>query len=171
MEEHETNNQWSTGFSKKPEIQSSQLINKHMKNSNPLKEFLLSITETSPPLKEPLFLTRSHSVTTTTVFFTITLAYYYGVDLGKDAGTVELIRSFDAAVTYPNLDDGLKNWIGHNERPFVVPFDERTIEGMFGNGKVGVVLFNGGDSAVLTDALLETSKDYAQTDGKPLIFT
>ena len=120
---------------------------------------------------ELLSLIRLHLVTTTIVFSIIISAYYYGVDLGKEAGTVELIRSFDAAVTYPSLDDGLRNWIGHNERPFMVPFDERTIEGMFGNGKVGVVLFNGADSAVLTDALLETSKDYAKTDGKPLIFT
>ena len=82
-----------------------------------------------------------------------------------------MIRSFDAAVTYPSIDDGLKNWIGHNERPYVVPFDERTIEGMFGNGKIGMVLFNGADSSVLTETLLETSKEYAKTDGKPLIFT
>ena len=125
-----------------------------MKNSNQLKECPSSITVISPLPKELPSLIKSHSLTTTTVFYPIKLAYYYGVDLGKDAGTIELVRSFDASVTYPSLDDGLKNWIGHNERPYVVPFDERTIEGMFGSGKAGVVLFNGADSSVLTDALL-----------------
>ena len=79
----------------------------------------------------------------TTVNYLFILDYYWGKDLGKDEGTIELIRSFDQPTTYGTIDEGIKNWISKNERPPVVPFNERTIGDIFSSGKKGVVLFNG----------------------------
>ena len=82
-----------------------------------------------------------------------------------------MIRFFDSAVTYPTVDDGLKNWIAKYQRPPVVNFDERTIGDMFGSSKLGIVLFNGADSSVHLDAFTEAAKAYSETDGQSLIFT
>lgn len=82
-----------------------------------------------------------------------------------------MIRSFDASVTYAGIDGGLKKWITNNERPLVVPFDERTIGDVFGSGKTGIVLFNGADSNVLLNFFQEAAKEYSNTDGAPVIFT
>lgn len=78
--------------------------------------------------------------------------YYWGKDLGKDEGTVELIRYFADPMTYGAIDDGLKNWVAKNQRPLIVPFDERTIGDVFGSQKLGVVLFNGEDSETLLNS-------------------
>lgn len=99
------------------------------------------------------------------------LAYYWGKDLGKDAGTVEIIRNFAEPATYTAIDDGLKSWVAKNQRPLVVPFDERTIGEMFGSSKKGVVLFNGANDETLITALKEAAQAYSETDGEPLIFT
>lgn len=58
-----------------------------------------------------------------------------------------------------------------NQRPTVVPFDERTIGDIFGQSKLGIVLFNGQDSNVILDVFTEAAKEYAATDGQPLIWT
>lgn len=65
----------------------------------------------------------------------------------------------------------MKTWIAKNERPLVVPFDERTIGDVFGQAKLGIVLFNGADSNVLLNFFQEAAKDYSNTDGAPIIFT
>jgi len=54
-----------------------------------------------------------------------------------------LIRNFAESVTHSSIDDKVKTWIEKNERPPVVPFDERAIGTIFSSGKKGVVLFNG----------------------------
>ena len=99
------------------------------------------------------------------------LAYYWGADLGKEAGTVELVRSFDACVTYTGIDDGLQAWISRNERSIVVPFDERTIQDVFGQAKTALVLFNGANSNVLLTSFQEAAQQYSSTDGPAMIFT
>ena len=108
---------------------------------------------------------------TITVRYTNYVAYYWGADLGKEAGTVEMLRSFDSSVTYDALDDGLKNWLAKNQRPVVVPFDERTIGDIFGNQQMGIALFNAENSNVWLDAFTEAAKEYQNTDGQPLIWT
>ena len=82
-----------------------------------------------------------------------------------------MIRSFDSAITYGTIDDGLKAWIAKNQRPLVVPFDERTIGDMFGSSKKGLVLFNGADDEALVNAFKEAANQYSSTDGEALIFT
>lgn len=82
-----------------------------------------------------------------------------------------MIRNFDATITYGAIDEGLKQWVAKNQRPLVVPFDERTIGDMFGSSKLGVVLFNGANNNVLLDAFTEAAKEYAATDKQSLIFT
>ena len=82
-----------------------------------------------------------------------------------------MIRNFDNAVTYEAIDDGLKAWVSKNQRPLVVPFDERTIGDMFGSSKKGLVLFNGGDDETLLSAFKEAATEYSSTDGEALIFT
>lgn len=82
-----------------------------------------------------------------------------------------MVRNFDATVTYNSLDDGLKSWVSKNQRPLVVPFDERTIGDIFGSSKKGAVLFNGENNNVILEAFTEAAKEYASTDGENLIFT
>lgn len=86
--------------------------------------------------------------------------YYWGKNLGKDEGTVELIRSFDSPVTYESINDKIKGWISKHERPPVVPFDDRTIGDMFGSGRKGVVLFNGDSNDELLQAFTDAAKEY-----------
>ena len=77
----------------------------------------------------------------------INLAYYWGTNLGKPEGTLELFRDFDAPITYGNaLDEKATSWIVKNQRPLVVQFDERTIGDIFTSKKFGAVLFNGENS-------------------------
>ena len=82
-----------------------------------------------------------------------------------------MIRNFDAAVTYNAIDDGLKAWVAKNQRPLVVPFDERTIGDMFGQQKKGLVLFNGQNNNVWIEAFTAAAQEYASTDGEALVFT
>lgn len=89
--------------------------------------------------------------------------------MGKDAGTIEIIRSFDQPTTYGHIDEGIKKWISKNERPPVVPFDERTIGDMFSSGKKGVVFFNGDSNEEILNAFTQAAKDY--NGDEALIFT
>ena len=52
---------------------------------------------------------------------------YYVAQVGKPEGSVEIFRPFDSVATYEQADAKLEAWIRANERPVVVPFDERTI--------------------------------------------
>ena len=106
---------------------------------------------------------------TTTVNSTLIIDYYWGKDLGKEEGTVELIRSFDSPVTVSSIDSNIKSWISKYERPPVVPFDDRTIGDIFGSGKKGLVLFNGDSSAELLEAFTAAAREY---DGEEaIVFT
>jgi hypothetical protein len=78
---------------------------------------------------------------TSIVKFRVILAYYIA-QVGKTEGSVELFRPFDSVATYESADEDLKSWITKNERPPVVPFDDRTIGDMFSSSKPGVCLFN-----------------------------
>lgn len=41
--------------------------------------------------------------------------YYWGKDLGKEEGTIEIIRNFDAPTTYTSgIDANLELWIHKN---------------------------------------------------------
>lgn len=86
------------------------------------------------------------------------LAYYWGTDLGKTEGSVEIIRDFDGRLTYETVDEGLKNWITKNQRPLVVPFDERTISDVFSSKKIAAVLFNADDSKDLLETFTTAAK-------------
>lgn len=82
-----------------------------------------------------------------------------------------MIRNFDEVITYSSFDEGLSVWINKNQRPVVVPFDERTISDIFGSRKLGAVLFNSENNNVLLDAFTGAAKAYSETDGASLIFT
>jgi len=56
------------------------------------------------------------------------------------------------------LDEGVKNWIQKNQRPLLVPFDERTIGDMFSSKKPGAVLFNPTDSTELYESFAQAAK-------------
>lgn len=90
--------------------------------------------------------------------------------MGKTEGSVEIIRPFDSVATYEHVDEKLEGWIRQNERPPVVPFDDRTIGEMFSQGKPGVCLFNKQGSQGLIDAFTESAKQI-KGSGKQLIFT
>jgi hypothetical protein len=107
-------------------------------------------------------------MTSTVTNFT-NLAYYVA-QVGKTEGSVEIFRPFDQPATYEKADDSVDAWIKTNERPIVVPFDERTIGDMFSQAKPGICLFNQGNSNVLLDAFTESAKA-AKEAGKQLIFT
>ena len=49
-------------------------------------------------------------------------------------------------MTSREINNELGAWIAKNERPLVVPMDERTIGDMFSSKKPGLVLFNHLDS-------------------------
>lgn len=83
--------------------------------------------------------------------------YYWGKDLGKDEGSVEVIRNFADSVTYGAIDDGLSAWVAKNQRPPVVPFDDRTIGDIFGQQKLGLVLFNSEADNVLLSAFTDAA--------------
>jgi hypothetical protein len=95
---------------------------------------------------------------------------YYIAQVGKSEGSVELFRPFDSAVTYESADEGLEAWVRKNERPIVVPFDDRTIGDMFSSSKAGLCLFDKDGSSVLVDAFNQAAKAYIDS-GKSLIFT
>lgn len=84
--------------------------------------------------------------------------YYWGTDLGKTEGSVEIVRDFDGRLTYETVDEGLKNWITKNQRPLVVPFDERTISDVFSSKKIAAVLFNADDSKDLLETFTTAAK-------------
>ncbi len=57
---------------------------------------------------------------------------YFNVEAEEDAkGSVVIIRPFGGDVTYDKIDDKLKDWITANDRPLVLPFDDRTISSVF----------------------------------------
>lgn len=95
---------------------------------------------------------------------------YYVAQVGKTEGSVEIIRPFDEVATYEQADQGLESWIRQNERPTVVPFDDRTIGEIFSKAKPGICLFNKDGSNVLLDAFTESAKA-VKGSGKQLIFT
>jgi hypothetical protein len=94
---------------------------------------------------------------TTTVKNLNNLAYYVA-QVGKPEGSVEIFRPFDQPATYEKADGSLEAWVKANERPIVVPFDERTIGDMFSQAKPGICLFNKENSNVLLDAFTESAK-------------
>lgn len=57
---------------------------------------------------------------TKTVYILLYLDYYWGINLGKSEGTIELIRDFGDDITYDRINKGVKNWIAKNQRPLVV---------------------------------------------------
>jgi hypothetical protein len=83
---------------------------------------------------------------------------YYVAQVGKPEGSVEIFRPFDQPATYERADASVDAWIKANERPIVVPFDERTIGDMFSQAKAGICLFNKDNSNVLLDAFTESAK-------------
>lgn len=57
---------------------------------------------------------------TKTVYILPYLDYYWGINLGKPEGTIELIRDFGDETIYDGINEGVKNWIAKNQRPLVV---------------------------------------------------
>lgn len=53
-----------------------------------------------------------------------------------------MITPFGDDVTYEKADDGLKAWVSSNDRPLVLPFDDRTISSVFHEGLDAITLYN-----------------------------
>lgn len=59
-------------------------------------------------------------------------SYFNVEEEGEDSkGSIVLIRPFGDDVTYEKVDENLKDWITANDRPLVLPFDDRTIASVF----------------------------------------
>lgn len=57
---------------------------------------------------------------------------YFNVEAQEGTeGSVVIIRPFGDDATYDKVDDKLKDWIAANDRPLVLPFDDRTISSVF----------------------------------------
>lgn len=51
----------------------------------------------------------------------------------QPAGTVKIFRSFDEEATFNSEDfKKLKKWISRSSRPLLFPFDDRTVQTIFG---------------------------------------
>ena len=57
-----------------------------------------------------------------------------------------MFRPFGETITHPKVDYKLKGWISANDRPAVVPFDDRMSSYAFSEGKPLLMFFNGGDN-------------------------
>ena len=89
---------------------------------------------------------------------------------GQEAsGTVKLIRNFDEVATFTGNFDTLGNWITKNSRPALLPFDQRTIQSIFGDAKKAVVFINTGSD--LSVSLRDVVVSEAKSDNSGLIFT
>ena len=53
----------------------------------------------------------------------------------------------------------------------MVPFDDRTIGDIFGQQKLGLILFNSEANNVLLSDFTDAVQSYSETDGPALIFT
>lgn len=79
-----------------------------------------------------------------------------------------MIRNFDEEASFSGEFDTLKAWVAKNARPALLPFDDRTIQSIFGEAKKAVVFINPGtDDATIRDAVVSEAKGH---DGD-LIFT
>lgn len=72
----------------------------------------------------------------------------------QESGTVRLIRNFDEEAVFNGDFSTLGAWIAKNSRPSILPFDQRTIQSIFGEAKQAFIFINtGSDEAI---ALRET---------------
>lgn len=84
--------------------------------------------------------------------------YYFVKESGKEQGTVEILRNFAESVSYNAIDDGLAAWVSKNQRPTIVNFDDRTIGEIFGEQKLGFILFNSEGNNILLNDFTEAAK-------------
>lgn len=80
----------------------------------------------------------------------------------QPAGTVKLIRDFDEEATFTGEFIKVRKWIERQARPLLLPFDDRTVQTIFGATVKAVLLFDAGelDSASLRRAVTEAAKGY-----------
>ena len=83
-------------------------------------------------------------------------------DSGKDEGSVVMFRPFGDDANYAKVDESFKAWIENNERPIVLPFDERTISSVFHQGKDAVCFFNSKDSKETANTFKEAAEKYTE---------
>lgn len=89
---------------------------------------------------------------------------------GQEAsGTVKLIRNFDEVATFTGDFATLGNWVAKHSRPALLPFDQRTIQSIFGDAKRAVVYINTGSDVAVSLKDVVTSE--AKADASGLIFT
>lgn len=70
-------------------------------------------------------------------------------------------RDFDEVATYNSSIDQLEVWIGQYSKPYVQPFDAKTIRMIFSEDRPALVLFNVEDDPLLHDTLSKFAKHYA----------
>lgn len=76
---------------------------------------------------------------------------------------MQLLRSFDSDATFTGGDfAALSQWIGKNSRPAILPFDQRTIQSIFGESKQAFIFINTGDekSAELRETVVREAKSH-----------
>lgn len=67
----------------------------------------------------------------------------------QESGTVRLFRNFDEEAIFNGEFSTLGAWIAKQSRPAVLPFDQRTIQSIFGEAKQAFIFINtGSDEAV-----------------------
>jgi hypothetical protein len=70
------------------------------------------------------------------------------------------VRDFDAIATFTGDFSTLSKWIAKNDRPYFLPFDQRTIHRIFTETKKGVILIN--SNIEENNALRQTIIEYAK---------
>jgi len=85
------------------------------------------------------------------------------------SGKVKLVRLFDEVATFDGKFESLTTWVTKHSRPALLPFDQRTIQGIFGEAKKAFVFINTESPESL--ALRDTIVNLAKNNEEDLIFT
>ncbi|MCC7290330.1 hypothetical protein IT417_03720, partial [bacterium] len=87
----------------------------------------------------------------------------------QPSGVVRLLRNFDEEATFNGDFAELGAWIAKNSRPAVLPFDQRTIQSIFGEAKQAFIFINTGsaEAEAVRDAVVAQAKAHKGA----LIFT
>ena len=96
---------------------------------------------------------------------------YFNVKDAEPQGQVVMITPFGDDVTLEKADDGLKQWVSDNDRPLVLPFDDRTIGSVFQEGKDAILLYNSKSNKEFTANFNEAAQKQKEIDSGKLKFT
>ena len=87
----------------------------------------------------------------------------------EESGTVKILRSFDEDGKFTGNFRDIKKWISKLSRPAVLPFDDRTVQSIFGESLRAVIFFDAGE--LESDKLRAVVNKVAKGHEGDLIFT